>query len=69
MSENIRIYRGGCSVENLATSDDRIPNLIEIDIAHTLLSRDYKGLSNYGSNACIEVIHLGKKEDIWKQEE
>lgn len=27
-----------------------------IDIAVTLLARDYKGLSNYGSNGVIEAV-------------
>ena len=27
----------------------------EIDIASTLLARDYKGFGNQGMNACIEV--------------
>ena len=41
---------------NMGSSDrDRIPSYKIVDVATTLLSRDYKGLSNYGSNGVIEI--------------
>lgn len=41
---------------NMGSSDkDRIPDYKIVDIATTLLSRDYKGLGNYGSNGVIEI--------------
>ena len=65
MSKNVTVYRGGWSVENLATNDStREPSGYENDIAHTLLARDYKGLCNFGANAAIEVIRIGKKMEI-----
>ena len=65
MSEIVNIYRGGWSVENLATENsNREPSGYENDIAHTLLARDYKGLCNFGANAVIEVIRIGKVEDF-----
>jgi hypothetical protein len=36
-------------------SDERIPEINLADISCTILARDYKGLSNYGSNGVIEV--------------
>ena len=42
-------------LKNMGSSDKtRIPEAKKIDIAATLLSRDYKGLSNYASNGAIE---------------
>ena len=42
-------------LKNMGSSDcDRVPEMRNTDIAVTLLSRDYKGLSNYGSNGVIE---------------
>ena len=42
-------------VRNCASSDkDRTPDGKFTNIATTLMARDYKGLSNYGSNAVIE---------------
>ena len=47
-------------LRNCGSSDnDRTPNAKFTDIAGTLLSRDYKGLSNYGSNAVIECERVG----------
>ena len=47
-------------VRNCGSSDEsREPEGKPADIAATLLSRDYKGLSNYGSNACIEYQRIG----------
>ena len=43
-------------LKNLGSSDEsRVPDARKTDIATTLLSRDYKGLSNYGSNGVIEI--------------
>ena len=70
MSETYRINVGAYNAKNLGTDNaDKIPHIHEIDIAHGLLTRDYKGLSDWNANVALEVIHLGKKEDIWKQEE
>lgn len=33
----------------------------KIDIAQTLMARDYKGLSNYGSNGVIETRRIDEK--------
>ena len=33
---------------------ERIANLEPIDVATTLLARDYKGLNNYGFNGVLE---------------
>ena len=42
-------------LKNMGSSDKtRIPEAKKTDIATTLLSRDYKGLSNYASNGAIE---------------
>lgn len=42
-------------VRNCASSDKaRTPDGKLTEIAATLMARDYKGLSNYGSNAVIE---------------
>lgn len=41
---------------NMGSSNkDRIPDYKIIDIGVALLSRDYKGLSNYGTNGVIEI--------------
>lgn len=46
------------SVTNLGTSNEaNIPSIENIDIAHTLCARDYKGLQNYGGNAVIQKCH------------
>lgn len=51
-----RIFRGGCRLTNMGSdSDERIPEISLADISCTILARDYKGLSNYGSNGVIEV--------------
>lgn len=43
-------------LKNMGSSDrKRNPDYTITDIATTLLSRDYKGLSNYGSNGVIEI--------------
>lgn len=43
-------------LKNMGSSDKkRIPDCWESDVATTLLSRDWKGLSNYASNGVIEV--------------
>lgn len=53
------IFRGGCKVENMASdSDNKEPSLEAADIATTVLARDYKGLSNYASNAVIEIYEI-----------
>ena len=53
------IYRGGCRVENLASEKNKLdPILWLTDVAGAMLSRDYKGLSNYPSNAVIEVYRI-----------
>ena len=57
------LNRGGTSgiiLRNCGSSDEsREPSAKPADTAATLLSRDYKGLSNYGSNAVIECSRLG----------
>ena len=43
-------------LKNMGSSDKkREPSFWQSDIATTLLSRDWKGLSNYASNGVIEV--------------
>ena len=45
------------SVTNLGTSNENnVPSAEEVDIAHTLCARDYKGLQNYGANAVVEKL-------------
>ena len=45
----------GIILRNCGSSDEsRTPDARHADVAATLLSRDYKGLSNYGSNAVLE---------------
>ena len=47
-------------MRNCGSSDEaRTPDARQTDVAATLLSRDYKGLSNYGSNAAIECKRVG----------
>ena len=36
------------------TDRNKEPSADIIDVAYTLMARDYKGLSNYGSNGVIE---------------
>ena len=58
----IHIVQGGESIllRNCGSSDEkRTPEAKQTDIAATLLSRDYKGLSNYGSNAVLECERIG----------
>lgn len=51
---------GGIILRNCGSSDEaRTPDARQTDVAATLLSRDYKGLSNYGSNAAIECKRIG----------
>ena len=53
------IFRGGITVNNLASENDaREPSLEPSTIAQTILSRDYKGLSNYASNAVMEIYEI-----------
>lgn len=43
-------------LRNMGSSDKkRQPSCRDVDIATTLLSRDYKGLSNFASNGVVEV--------------
>ena len=43
-------------LKNMGSSDKkREPSFQKSDIATTLLSRDYKGLSNFASNGVIEI--------------
>lgn len=54
--------QGGDSIiiRNCGSSDEtRTPDAKHTDIAATLMARDYKGLSNYGSNAAIECERVG----------
>lgn len=47
--------RNTYSLKNMGSSDEsRMPDGEPSDVAHTVLARDYKGLSNYGSNGVIE---------------
>ena len=63
MAEKTLIFRGGCIVRNLGSSDEgREPDYKPSDIATTLLARDYKGLNNYGSNGVIEIWKLNRSE-------
>lgn len=53
------IFRGGCWLENLATTNnERKPDASVKDYAVALLSRDYKGLSNYPSNGVLEIYEI-----------
>lgn len=59
-------YLNTVKLENLGSSDEsRVPKLEESDVAATLLSRDYKGLSNYASNGVLEIreVRLGNVYD------
>ena len=48
--------QGGCKLINLASSVDELQPRLELkDVSGTLLARDCRGLSNYGSNGVIEV--------------
>lgn len=43
-------------LKNMGSSDkNRNPDYTITNIGTALLSRDYKGLSNYGSNGVIEI--------------
>ena len=43
-------------LKNMGSSDKkRDPNYTITNIGTALLSRDYKGLNNYGSNGVIEI--------------
>lgn len=54
----------GIILRNCGSSDEaRTPDARQTDVAATLLSRDYKGLSNYGSNAAIECKRIGFHRD------
>jgi len=65
----VLIYRGGCNAKNLATDNDsKIPHLHEIDIAHGLLTRDYKGLSDWNANVVLEVYKLDKEDIKWQKD-
>lgn len=56
---NPTVERESIVLQNLASADEnRHPNAYKTDIAVTLLSRDYHGLSNYGSNGVIECQKL-----------
>ena len=56
--------RGGCRLYNLGSSDkSREPGLELSDISCTILARDYKGLSNYGSNGVIEIYEKVRNSD------
>lgn len=49
----------GIILRNCGSSDEsRTPDARHADVAATLLSRDYKGLSNYGSNAVLECQRI-----------
>lgn len=50
------IYRGGYIADNIP--GDKEPNAKEVDVVGTLLARDWKGLSTYGSNTVIEVYEI-----------
>lgn len=39
-------------------SDNKEPSMEAAETATTILARDYKGLSNYASNAVIEVYEI-----------
>lgn len=39
-------------------SDNKEPSMEASTIATTVLARDYKGLSNYASNAVIEIYEI-----------
>ena len=56
---NPTVERESIALQNLGSADEnRYPNAYKTDIAVTLLSRDCKGLSNYGSNGVIECQKL-----------
>lgn len=49
----------GIILRNCASSDEaRIPDAKHADVAATLCARDYKGFSNYGSNAVLECQRI-----------
>ena len=50
------IFRGGCILKNCgSTNEKQRPDMHSTEIATTILARDYKGLSNYGSNGVVEI--------------
>ena len=52
-------------LKNMGSSDTkREPDCKIVDIAAALLSRDYKGLSNYASNGVIEIINESQQATI-----
>lgn len=51
-------------MKNLASSnEDRVPSIRMEEIVTALLSRDYKGLSNYESNAVLEVYKIERDKE------
>ena len=40
------------------SSENRTPDIKQINVACTLCARDYKGLNNYGSNGVLECIKI-----------
>ena len=51
---------GTVIIKNCGSSDEsRIPEAKPTNIATTLLARDFKGISNYGSNAVLECQRVG----------
>lgn len=55
------IFRGGCKLKNMGSSDEnRQPDMEISEISATLLARDYKGLSNFASNGVIEIWKIKK---------
>lgn len=55
-SNKTLIFKGGVVMQNMASENvSRIPEAKNINVAHSVLSRDFKGLSNWNANGVIEI--------------
>lgn len=58
-SNKTLIFKGGVVMQNMASENvSRIPEAENINVAHSVLSRDFKGLSNWNANGVIEIWKL-----------
>lgn len=58
------IFRGGYTAINLASENkEYIPSAKQSDVSVTLLARNYKGLSNTGSNIVLEIFEVEDEPD------
>ena len=53
------VFRGGGKITNMGSNDlNNQPSFELQDVSCTLLARDFKGLSNYGSNGVLEIYEV-----------